>query len=143
MTAVIGSIRGHCAQCDMTFELKPWQLNAIAIDVPFDCTYCHSGLQLLCHKQLRQFRALGQWALVRPSMIILTCATLLVALVAEWVGLLSVIGQFNISLVAVFIHCLVVRYARHRQKMTLNLQVIHPLPLEQLARIACARLCQQ
>lgn len=142
MAAAIG-IRGHCAQCNMTFELKPWQLNAIAIDVPFDCMYCHCGLQLGCVKQLRQFRALDQWALVRPSMIMLTCATLLVALVAEWLGLLSVIAQFNISLVAVLIHLLVVRYARHRQTMTLNLQAISALPVEQLARIACARFSQQ
>ena len=96
-----------------------------------------------CAKQLRQFRALDQWALVRPSMIMLTCATLLVALVAEWLGLLSVNAQFNISLVAVLIHLLVVRYARHRQTMTLNLQAISALPVEQLARIACARLSQQ
>lgn len=142
MAAAIG-IKGHCAQCDMTFEIKPWQLNAIAIDVPFDCTYCHSGLQLGCAKQLRQFRALDQWALVRPSMIMLTCATLLVALFAEWLGLLSVIGQLNVSLVAVLIHLLVVRYARHRQTMILKLQVISPLPAEQLARIACARLSER
>ncbi|WP_248748952.1 hypothetical protein [Pseudomonas sp. MWU15-20650] len=142
MTAVIG-IRGHCAHCDMTFELKPWQLNAIAIDEPFGCTYCHSCLQLCCHKQLRQFRALDQWALVRPGMIILTCATLLMALVAEWVGLLSVIGQLNVSLIAVLAHFLVLRYARHRQKMTLNLQAVSPLPIEQLARVACTRLGQQ
>ncbi|WP_338476449.1 hypothetical protein [Pseudomonas khavaziana] len=142
MAAAIG-IKGHCAQCDMTFELKPWQLNAIAVDIPFDCTYCHCGLQLCCHKQLRQFRALDQWALVRPSMIMLTCATLVVALVAEWLGLLSMIAQFNLSLATVLIHFLVVRYARHRQRMTLELQVISPLPVEQLARIACARLSQQ
>ncbi|WDG43345.1 hypothetical protein PUP72_04965 [Pseudomonas synxantha] len=142
MAAAIG-IKGHCAQCDMTFELKPWQLNAIAVDIPFDCTYCHCGLQLCCLKQLRRFRALDQWALVHPSMIMLTCATLVVALVAEWLGLLSMIAQFNLSLVTVLIHFLVVRYARHRQRMTLKLQVISPLPVEQLARIACARLSQQ
>lgn len=142
MAAATG-IKGHCAQCDMTFELKPWQLNAIAVDIPFDCTYCHCGLQLCCLKQLRRFRALDQWALVRPSMIMLTCATLVVALIAEWLGLLSMIAQFNLSLVTVLIHFLVVRYARHRQRMTLKLQVISPLPVEQLARIACARLSQQ
>ena len=141
MTVTIG-IKGHCAHCDITFELKPWQLNAIAIDEPFECAYCQSCLQLRCRKQLRQFRALDQWALVRPSMIILTCATLLVALVTEWVGLLSVIGQFNLSLVAVLIHFLVLRYARHRQRMTLDLQAVSPLPIEQLACIACARLRQ-
>ena len=142
MTAVIG-IRGHCAQCDMTFELKPWQLNAIAIDEPFECTYCQSCLRLVSQKQLCQFRALNQWGLVRPSMIILTCAALLVALVAEWVGLISVIGQFNISLVTVLIHFLVLRYARYRQRMTLNLHSVSRLPIEQLARIACTRLREQ
>ncbi|KRP42956.1 hypothetical protein SAMN04490190_3118 [Pseudomonas libanensis] len=142
MAAAFG-IKGHCAQCDMTFELKPWQLNAIAVEIPFDCTYCHCGLQLCCLKQLRQFRALDQWALVRPGMIMLTCATLVVALVAEWLGLLSMIAQFNLSLATVLIHFLVVRYARHRQRMTLELQVISPLPVEQLTRIACARLSQQ
>ena len=142
MIAAFG-IRGRCARCDMTFELKPWQLNAIAIDEPFECAYCQSGLQLRCRKQQRQFRALAQWALVRPSMIILTCATLLVALVAEWVGLLSMIEQLNLSLVAVLIHFLVLRYARHRQRMTLDLQAVSPLPIEQLARVACARLRQR
>ena len=142
MNAVIG-IKGHCAHCDITFNLKPWQLNAIAIDVPFDCTYCHSGLQLLCHKQLRQFRSLDQWALVRPSMVVLTCTALIVALVTEWVGLISVIGQFNISLIVLLVHFLALRYSRYRQRMTLDLQVVSPsLPIEQLARIACARLSQ-
>ena len=142
MTAVIG-IKGHCAHCDMTFELKPWQLNAIAIGEPFDCAYCHLCLQLCCHKQLRQFRAMEQWGLVRPSMIIFTCATLLMALVAEWVGLLRLVEQFSISLVAVLIHFLVVRYARHRQRLTLKLQASGSLPVEQLARVAGARLGQQ
>ncbi|WP_124422345.1 hypothetical protein [Pseudomonas orientalis] len=141
MAAVIG-IKGHCAHCDMTFELKPWQLNAIAIDEPFVCTYCHACLQLCCRKQLRRFRALDQWALVPPGMIMLTCATLLAALFAEWLGLLSVIGQFNISLATLLIHFLVLRYVRHRQRMTLNLQAVSRLPLEQLARVACARLSQ-
>lgn len=39
MTVAIG-IKGHCAHCDISFELKPWQLNAIAIEEPFDCPYC-------------------------------------------------------------------------------------------------------
>ena len=70
MTAVIG-IRGHCAQCDMTFELKPWQLNAIAIDEPFECTYCQACLKLGSHKQLCQFRALN-WRSCRGQ---LNCKT--------------------------------------------------------------------
>lgn len=145
MTAAIGT-RGHCAHCTITFELKPWQLNAIAINEPFDCPYCQRILQLRCPKQLRQFKALDHLALVRPSMVVLTCLALMVALVAEWVGLLSVIEQLNISLVTVLIHFMVLRYARYRQRMTLNLQAVNPsgaLPIEQLARIACARLSQR
>jgi hypothetical protein len=143
MNAVIG-IKGHCAHCDITFNLKPWQLNAIAIEEPFDCPYCQWILQLNCPRQLRQFRSLDQWALVRPSMVVLTCTALIVALVTEWVGLISVIGQFNISLIVLLVHFLVLRYARYRQRITLELQVVSPsLPIEQLARIACARLGQQ
>ena len=82
--------------------------------------------------------------MVRPSMLVLTCVVLLVALVAEWVGLISVIGQFNVSLVVLLVHFLVLRYVRYRQRITLDLQVVTPaLPIEQLARIACARLSQQ
>ena len=143
MTTAIG-IKGHCAHCGITFELKPWQLNAIAIEEPFDCPYCQRVLQLSCPRQLRQFKALDHWAMVRPSMAVLTCVVLIVALVAEWVGLVSVIGQFNVSLVVLLVHFLVLRYVRYRQRITLDLQVVTPaLPIEQLARIACARLSQQ
>jgi hypothetical protein len=45
---------------------------------------------LNCPRQLREFKALDHWAMVRPSMLVLTCVVLLVALVAEWVGLISV-----------------------------------------------------
>ena len=143
MSAAI-CIKGRCAHCDITFELKPWQLNAIAIEEPFDCPYCHRVVQLSCPHQLRQFKALDHWALVQPSMVVFTCMVLIVALVAEWVGLLSVIGQFNVSLAVLLMHFLALRYARYRQRMTLDLQVVTPaLPIEQLARIACARLSQQ
>ena len=142
MTAIIG-IRGHCAQCDMTFELKPWQVNAIAIHEPFECPYCQRTLQLNCPRQQRQFRSLDHWGMVRPSMIVLTCAVLIVALVAEWIGLVSVIGQLNISLVVVLVHFLVLRHARHRQRLTLDLQAVNPLPIEQLAGVAGARFGQQ
>jgi Flp pilus assembly protein TadB len=142
MAAVIG-IKGHCAHCDITFELKPWQVNAIAIHEPFECPYCQRTLQLNCPRQQRQFRSLDHWGMVRPSMIVLTCVVLIVALVAEWLGLVSVIGQLNISLVVVLVHFLVLRYARHRQRLTLDLQAVNPLPVEQLAGVAGARLGQQ
>lgn len=143
MTGAIG-IKGHCAHCDITFELKTWQLNAIAIEVPFDCPYCQRVLALNCPRQLRHFKALDHWALVRPGMVALTCVVLIVALVAEWLGLLSVLGQFNLSLLVVLVHFAVLRYALHQQRLTLNLQAVNPaLPIKQLARIACARLGQQ
>jgi type IV secretory pathway VirB3-like protein len=143
MTAAIVGVRGQCAHCDITFELKPWQLNAIAINEPFECPYCHKVLQLRCPRQLKQFRSLDTLALLRPSMIVLISAVLLVALVAEWIGLISVIEQLNISLVAVLMYFIVLRYARHRQRMTLTLQAVKTLPVEQLAGIAAARLGQR
>ena len=141
MTAAIG-IKGHCAHCDITFTLKPWQLNAIAIHEPFECPYCQRILALSCPRQLRQFKSLDRWAMVRPSMMFLTSALLIVALMAEWLGRLSVIGQLNISLVVLLVHFLVLRYVRYRQRLTLNLQPVDVLPIEQLARIACARFGQ-
>ena len=83
MTAAIVGVRGHCVLCKVSFELKPWQLNAIAINEPFECPYCHKGVEPSCPKQLKQFKSLDNLGLLRPSMIVLTCAALLVALVAE------------------------------------------------------------
>lgn len=143
MTAAVVGVRGHCAHCHISFELKPWQLNAIAIDEPFDCPYCHKGVGPSCPKQLKQFKSLDNLALLRPSMMVLTGMALLVALVAEWVGLISVIGQLNVSLMAVLIYFMTLRYARHRQRMTLTLQWVKPLPVEQRAGIAGARLGQR
>ena len=142
MTAIIG-IKGHCAHCDITFELKPWQLNAIAIREPFDCPYCQWVLELNCPRQLRQFKSLDHWAMVHPSMMVLTSVVLIVAMVAEWLGLLSMIGQLNVSLLVVLIHFLMLRYVRHWQRLTLDLQVANVLPVEELARVACARFSQQ
>ncbi|MBD8092669.1 hypothetical protein IFT48_21985 [Pseudomonas fluorescens] len=141
MTAIIG-IKGHCAHCDITFELKPWQLNAIAIGEPFACPYCQRVLALNCPRQLRQFKSLDHWAMVHPSMMVLTSAVLIAAMVAEWLGLLSMIGQLNVSLLVVLIHFLMLRYVRHRQRLTLELQAVNGLPVEELARVACARFGQ-
>ena len=141
MTAVIG-IKGHCAHCDITFELKPWQLNAIAIHEPFDCPYCQWVLELNCPRQLRQFRSLDHWAMVHPSLMVLTSVVLIVAMVAEWLGLISMVGQLNVSLLVVLIHFLMLRYVRHRQRLTLELQAVNVLPVEELVRVACARFGQ-
>lgn len=143
MTAAIVGVRGHCARCDISFELKPWQLNAIAINEPFDCPYCHKGVEPCCPRQLKQFRSLDNLGLLRPGMIVLTGAALLVALVAEWIGFISVIGQLNVSLMAVLIYFMTLRYARHRQRMTLTLREVTPLPVEQLAGITGAGLSQR
>lgn len=139
MAAAIG-IKGHCAHCHITFELKPWQLNAISIHEPFECPYCQQALQLSCPRQQRQFKALDHWAMVPPALVISTCVVLIVALAAEWVGLIGVIGQLNISLVVVLVHFLVLRYVRHRQRLTFHLQAARSLPTEHFARVACARL---
>ncbi|SDX51730.1 hypothetical protein [Pseudomonas salomonii] len=141
MTAVIG-IKGHCAHCDITFELKPWQLNAIAIREPFDCPYCQWVLEVNCPRQLRQFKSLDHWAMVHPSLMVLTSVVLIVAMVAEWLGLISMVGQLNVSLLGVLIHFLMLRYVRHRQRLTLELQAVNGLPVEELVRVACARFGQ-
>ena len=76
----------------------------------------------------------------------LTCVALLVALVVEWVGLISRVGQLNVSLVAILIHFLTLRHARHRHRMTLTLQAVNPIierPVEQFAGVAGARFGQR
>jgi hypothetical protein len=47
---------------------------------------------------------------------------LLVALVLEWIGILSVLEQLNVSLVAIFVYFVALRIARQRQHMTLILE---------------------
>lgn len=141
MIAAIG-IKGRCAHCGITFGLKPWQMNAIAIHEPFACPYCHQTLHLSCPRQQRQFKALDHWAMVPPGMVVFTCVVLIVALVAEWVGLLSVVGQLNVSLMVLLVHFWVLRRVRHRQRVTVNLQAVRPLPVEHLTRIARAGLSQ-
>ncbi|WP_347904032.1 hypothetical protein [Pseudomonas purpurea] len=122
MTAAPIGIKGRCAHCQITLLLKPWQLNAIAINEAFACSHCQQTLQLSCPKQIKRFKSLDALAMLRASMIVLVSTALLVALVLEWVGLLSVVEQLNISLVAVFVYFVVMRLARHRQHMTLILQ---------------------
>lgn len=146
MSAVFLGVKGRCAHCDTTFELKPWQLNAIAINEPFVCLHCCKTLQLCCPGQRQQFKTLDRLALLRPGVAVLIGATLLVALVAEWIGVISVVGQLNISLAAVLMYFIVARYVRHRQRMTLKLQAIKPhqgLPVEQLAGITRTRFGQR
>ncbi len=79
-------IQGRCAHCQRTLLLKPWQLNAIAINEAFTCTHCQKALQLYDPKQIRRFKSLDSLAMLKASLLIMICSTLLVALVLEWIG---------------------------------------------------------
>ncbi|MFW0757570.1 hypothetical protein ACN1C3_23055 [Pseudomonas sp. H11T01] len=122
MTSAIIGIKGQCAHCQITLALKPWQLNAIAINEAFACAHCQKALQLRCPKQLKRLKSLDSLTMLRASMILLVSTTLLVALVMEWVGVISVVEQLNFSLIAVFLYFIILGFARHRQRMTLILQ---------------------
>jgi uncharacterized membrane protein len=122
MSAATIGIQGHCAHCGSTLQLKPWQLNAIAINEAFACSHCQKTLQLNDPKQIKRFKSLDSLAWLRASMLVMVFTALLVALVLEWVGLLSVVEQLNFSLLAIFVYFAVVRFARHRQHITLTLE---------------------
>ena len=121
MSVVTTGIQGHCAHCGCTLLLEPWQLNAIAIHESFACSHCHKALQLSDPKQLRRIKSLDSLAMLRASTLVMVCTAVLVALVMEWVGLLSVIEQVNFSMVAILVYFIVVQYARQRQHITLIL----------------------
>ncbi|NUU35352.1 hypothetical protein [Pseudomonas sp. C2B4] len=121
MTVATLGIQGHCAHCQCTLLLKPWQLNAIAINEPFTCSHCQKTLQLNDPKQIKRFKSLDSLAMLKASLLIMVCTALLVALVLEWVGLISVVEQLNFSLVAIFVYFIALRLARQRQHMTLIL----------------------
>lgn len=122
MSAATLGVQGHCAHCGSTMLLKPWQLNAIAINEAFTCSHCEKALQLNDPQQIKRFKSLDSLAWLRASTLIMVCTALLVALVLEWVGMLSVIEQLNFSLLAIFVYFIVMRFARHRQHLTLTLE---------------------
>lgn len=122
MTLATLGIQGHCAHCQCTLLLKPWQLNAIAINEPFTCSHCQKTLQLNDPKQIKRFKSLDSLAMLKASLLVMVCTALLVALVLEWMGLFSVLEQLNFSLVAIFVYFIAVRFARQRQHMTLILE---------------------
>ncbi|EJM94340.1 MULTISPECIES: hypothetical protein [unclassified Pseudomonas] len=122
MSFATTGIQGHCAHCGCTLLLKPWQLNAIAIHEAFACSHCHKALQLSDPKQIRRIKSLDSLAMLRASTLVMVCTALLVALVMEWVGMLSVVEQLNFSLIAILVYFAVIRFARHRQHMTLILE---------------------
>lgn len=122
MSAVTIGVQGHCAHCGSTLLLKPWQLNAIAINEAFSCSHCEKALQLNDPQQIKRFKSLDSLALLRASTLVMVCTALLVALVLEWIAILSVIEQLNFSLLAIFVYFIVMRFARHRQHLTLTLE---------------------
>ncbi len=122
MSVAITGIHGQCAHCASICLLAPWQLNAIAINEAFPCSHCHKALKLSDPKQIRRIKSLDSLALLRASTLVMVCTAMLVALVMEWVGLLSVIEQINFTLVAILIYLVVVQYARQRQHITLILE---------------------
>ncbi|MGE8190590.1 hypothetical protein [Pseudomonas sp. NPDC086278] len=122
MSVATTGVQGHCAHCGSTRLLEPWQLNAIAIDESFACSQCHKALQLRDPKQIKRFKSLDSLTLLRASTRVTVCTALLVALVMEWVGILSVVEQLNFSLIAILFYCAVIQFARHRQHITLVLE---------------------
>ncbi|MGY2259139.1 hypothetical protein [Pseudomonas sp. SDO55104_S430] len=115
-------IQGRCAHCQRTMTLEPWQLNAISINESFTCSNCQKALELRDPKQIKRFKSLDSLAMLKASLLVMICTALLVALVLEWVGLISVVEQLNYSLLAVFVYFVAVGFARHRQHMTLMLE---------------------
>jgi Zn ribbon nucleic-acid-binding protein len=121
MSVATLGIQGRCAHCQTTQQLKPWQLNAIAINEQFTCAHCQKSLELRCPKQIKRFRSLDSLGLLRFSTSLTVCTALLVALVMEWIGLLSVSEQLNASLIVLFVYFALLRFVHHRQHMTLIL----------------------
>ncbi|MHC8301817.1 hypothetical protein [Pseudomonas sp. ZS1P83] len=122
MSAATIGIQGHCAHCASTLVLEPWQLNAIAINESFACSHCHKALRLNDPKQIKRFKSLDSHALLRASTLIMVCTALLVALVMEWIRMLSVVEQLNFSLIAILVYFIVIHFAEHRQHITLILE---------------------
>jgi Zn ribbon nucleic-acid-binding protein len=122
MSVATTGVQGRCAHCQRTLRLQPWQLNAIAINEAFACAHCQKHVQLRCPEQIKRFKSLDSFSLLRASLRVMVCTALLVALVMEWLGMLSVIEQLNASLIAIFVYFAVVRYFRRRQHLTLILE---------------------
>ncbi|BFT61216.1 hypothetical protein [Pseudomonas moorei] len=122
MSVATLGIQGRCAHCQRTLLLECWQINAIAINEAFSCTHCRKALQLNDPKQIKRFRSLDSLAMLKASLLIMVCTVLMVALLLEWLGRISVWEQLNCSLLAVFVYFISVRFARQRQHMTLTLE---------------------
>lgn len=120
---VTSGVQGRCAHCQTLLDLEPWQLNAMAMQEHFNCKHCQRPLKLSCPEQIRRFKALGSLATVRATMIVLCATVLLVTLVLEWVGLVSLTQQLSISALMLASYLLVMGIARRRLRRPLLLQV--------------------
>ena len=103
MSFAIMGIQGHCAHCASILRLEAWQLNAIAINESFACAHCHKALELSDPRQIKRFKSLDSLAMLRASTLVMVCTAVLVALVMEWIGMLSVVEQLNFSLIAILV----------------------------------------
>ncbi|TFW37702.1 hypothetical protein, partial [Pseudomonas fluorescens] len=103
MSVATLGIQGRCAHCQRTLLLESWQINAIAINEAFRCTHCRKTLQLNDPKQIKRFKSLDSLAMLKASLLVMICTALLVALVLEWLGMISVLEQLNFSLLAIFV----------------------------------------
>jgi Zn ribbon nucleic-acid-binding protein len=122
MSVVTLGIQGRCAHCQTTLLLESWQINAIAINETFTCMHCRKSLQLNDPKQIKRFRSLDSLAMLKASLLLMIYTALMVALVMEWLGMISAQEQLNFSLLAIFVYFIAVRFARQRQHMTLILE---------------------
>ena len=122
MSVVTLGIQGRCAHCQTTLLLESWQINAIAINETFTCMHCRKSLQLNDPKQIKRFRSLDSLAMLKASLLLMIYTALMVALVMEWLGMISAQEQLNFSLLAIFVYFIAMRFARQRQHMTLILE---------------------
>ena len=71
---------------------------------------------------IKRLKSVDSRTLLRASTLVTVCTALLVALVMEWIRIISVVEQLNFSLIAILIYFGVVQFARHKQHMTLILE---------------------
>ncbi|ULT69949.1 hypothetical protein [Pseudomonas sp. BC42] len=119
---VTSGIRGRCAHCQTLLDLEPWQLNAMALQEPFNCSHCHKPLKLSCPVQIKRLKSFGGLAGLRALMIVLCATLLLVTLVLEWLGLVSLTQQLSLSALMLLGYLLVMGIARRRLRRPLQLQ---------------------
>ncbi|WP_166360679.1 hypothetical protein [Pseudomonas akapageensis] len=115
-------ISGICTHCRNKLELASWQINAIAIRVDIVCPHCNQPLGLKCSRQRKALKNLDHLTTLRVSMLIFTASSMLVALVLEWIGLISVLAQLNFSLIMFYLYLYTLRRTREKHRLTLTLQ---------------------